>query len=507
MFFKKKTKVPEYISEAIDYLEIIDQDWLMNFSRAYEVLSYDDDHKIMLLGIYASQYLSTLNISKIMKLGENFKTRTSIEWSIDWKNIDIKKYEQYFIDTQDYIWLLIFGTFHPNGYFREKCMRNLSNYNHTLPYFLLRMNDWVEPIQSLAYEIITQKLEICTDQEIMDSLFVYEKIKKSGRRNNIEFHIVEDKILSRLQNIRISQDILKLDIHNRKVFYRIMTSLTFIDFDAVYELINQEKDTYCQLMMIRNILQSEKMNLDILKPYLHHKSSIIRKEALLCRYRLEGLWEHIEEDLLDHNYAIRDFIRFVIRKHTDFDILDYYSHHLNCPIGILGVGECQGIEYISNIQKCLTSKDEKIVRASLRSLSLLMKEKGRDIYYKYLFDERIAVSKVSYKAILNHQIHYGAKRIYEEYKKCDVLHLQYYLLHILMHENSWERLPYLLKLYHIEDKNMQNKIQQAVQQRNSYQKISIELKDQIIDEMNRNVIPENLKQEILFDLKYVCKEK
>lgn len=386
-------------------------------------------------------------------------------------------------------------------------MNILTHYDGTLPYFILRMNDWVGSIQTLAFKIICQKLETCTDQEIFDSLYVYDKVKKSKRRKELDFQVVEEKIFNRLQHMIIPQNIFRLDIHNRKVFYRFMTSHSVIDFDEVYCLINQEKDTYCQLLMIRNILQSDQMNLDILKPYLHHKLAMIRKEAIMCRYRIEGLWEHIEDDLLDNSYAVRDFVRFVIRKHTDFDILNYYAHHLSSPSGILGVGECQGTEYIRHIQMCLSSDDEKIIKASLQSLSLLMQEKGKDIYYEYLFDPRIPVSKMAYKAILNHKIHCGAKLIYDEYEKCEDVHLRYYLLRILLHEDTWERLPYLLKLYHIDDKNMMHKIHLAIQHRNNYQKISSILRDEIIHEMNKNKIPEILRQEILFDLKYVCKEK
>jgi hypothetical protein len=42
---------------------------------------------------------------------------------------------------------------HPNGYVREAALHGLStNDERTLPFVLLRLNDWVAPIRSLALE-------------------------------------------------------------------------------------------------------------------------------------------------------------------------------------------------------------------------------------------------------------------------------------------------------------------------------------------------------------------
>ncbi len=46
--------------------------------------------------------------------------------------------------------LLICGSAHPNGYFREYCLKLLANERDVLPFILLRLNDWVPAIRLTA---------------------------------------------------------------------------------------------------------------------------------------------------------------------------------------------------------------------------------------------------------------------------------------------------------------------------------------------------------------------
>ncbi|HHX57248.1 MAG TPA: hypothetical protein GX710_04450 [Clostridiales bacterium] len=46
---------------------------------------------------------------------------------------------------------------------------------------------------------------------------------------------------------------------------------------------------------------------------------------------------------------------------------------------------------------------------------------------------------------------------------------------LLINENSWERLPYLLKLYQYEDEQLQFYIHKAIAKRNPFVRVSVEL--------------------------------
>ena len=137
-----------------------------------------------------------------------------------------------------------------------------------------------------------------------------------------------------------------------------------------------------------------------------------------------------------------------------------------------------------------------------------MKEKGQDIYWRFLLDERISLSKAAFQSIQKNKVHFGAQLIYETYQKSTIEHLSKYLLMILLEEDSWERLPYLLELYYYPYEKMRQLIHLRINQRNPYKKISPQLKEKIMSSLmnQKNNIPNNVQESILFDLKFICKD-
>lgn len=503
-------KMEDYIQKSIDQLEQYPEDWLSLFAVGYQSLRYGNQDDIVKLGKIGHYYLSRMTISKLIKLGEQFGSYTSLVWSIDWKDVDIKSISQYFHHIEEYESLLIMGCFHPSGYFREKCINLLAHHPYTLSLIMLRMNDWVEEIQSIAYQLTYHQLLKCSLNELIQVAYVYIKLRKSQRRSQTNWNKIENIYKDKLKQTMNTFDIyhfMKQDIYNRKAFYLLMNEENLFSNDMLEQLVQYEKDTFCLLIVIRKILNGLN-DLEKISSLLTHRSFYMRKEAYIRYYEIvQDVWGGIENGLLDKSYSIRDYVRYIIRKHTHMDILNYYLNHLECPEALLGVGECGSGEQVDILLPYLESYDEKMVKAVLQSLSRLMTYRGSDIYWRFLLDERIAVSKVAYLAILRNKVHYGADFVYEHYLTFPLEHHQRYLLCILLEEDSWERLPYLLMLYWYPDRKMRHHIQMKVNQRNPYKKVSHVLKERIISCLNDKdaMIPADVKKLIMFDLKFVSR--
>lgn len=82
-----------------------------------------------------------------------------------------------------------------------------------------------------------------------------------------------------------------------------------------------------------------------------------------------------------------------------------------------------------------------------------------------------------------------------------------YLILILTNENSWERVPYLLKLYQYEDEQLQFYIRNAIATRNPYERVSVELADFIKSTIfeKQDILPKKLIWEIEHDLQYILR--
>ncbi|WP_270640046.1 hypothetical protein [Longibaculum muris] len=190
------------------------------------------------------------------------------------------------------------------------------------------------------------------------------------------------------------------------------------------------------------------------------------------------------------------------------DVLEYYIHHLPKSIAILGISEVGTSQDIDILLPYLESEQERIVKVTIQALSRLMKEKGQDIYWRFLLDERISLSKAAFQSIQKNKVHFSAQLIYETYQKSTIEHLSKYLLMILLEEDSWERLPYLLELYYYPYEKMRQLIHLRINQRNPYKKMSPQLKEKIMSSLmnQKNNIPNNVQESILFDLKFICKD-
>ena len=93
--------------------------------------------------------LESLTLRQMTGLYERFRTFISLEWSIDWSSLSLNSILRALCGKdqgEERKYVLILGTFHPNGYFRERCMEELAKESGALPYLMLRANDWVKPI-------------------------------------------------------------------------------------------------------------------------------------------------------------------------------------------------------------------------------------------------------------------------------------------------------------------------------------------------------------------------
>lgn len=94
---------------------------------------------------FLSEQLETFTFDDSIKIDLQMREKTSIEWSVAWRDIKPEDFLLPKMTASEKRAVLIFASFHPNGYFREKAVKRLADYSLSLPYILLRVNDWAEP--------------------------------------------------------------------------------------------------------------------------------------------------------------------------------------------------------------------------------------------------------------------------------------------------------------------------------------------------------------------------
>lgn len=345
---------------------------------------------------------------------------------------------------------------------------------------------------------------------------MFDKVRNSRRRDTSQFTFLEKQVQQQIGEKFCDCNI--TDIHNyditvKNAIYRFINRNKVLELEQMQQLCALEKDSYGKRLLILGIFAQSDCTQDIIYGYLSDKCPVVRSYALEYYYaKQKTAWDGLETMLLDKAKKIRRNVRYILKCHSDFDVLAYYKEYLkqqDSMVAILGIGENGSKEDIDVISPYLESKDECLVKAALQAYGMIMKEDGEKIYWQFLWNPSIMLSAQAYRLIKNNDIHYGAQVLYETYQENRFLPIADYLILLLLREPSWSRLPYLLQLYDAETLSgkIKEQVQGAVCNRNMYTTISREQAQNISDilEMKRDSIPERLYKELSLDLKYVTK--
>lgn len=527
--WKRKTeneaKLPAYREQTENAVRNLYEGRQNYLAIVYQAFALGDSGSIELAAEAVGTVMNGMDAAQIMRLDEQFRQYTSMEWLIDWKEVSLTAIKDKVKSREDYLWVVRLGTFHPNGFFRQKCLEELGKDPESLPYLLLRLNDWVRPIREQMARIVTECIERASVDALIAALPFLEKVKRGERRDSALVPVLEEKVGQRIRKQLENVNLYRLhqyDFRVKKYLYHLLIGEKILDKKQADDVLKWEKNSNCRSVIIREILEQYAPALEELDIYLENRSAVVRRKALDFKYAiLKKDWPGLEKMLLDRSGGIRDSVRYILQKHTDFDVLQYYILHLETEyrnVAILGIGENGTEAGAAWIMPCLRhgpcaetddsafgADEERCVRNSVKALGKLLGEKGADVYWEFLMDDRVTVAKAAYQAVRSCGIFYGAGRLYEAFQKYCGDFRANYLLNLLMEEPSWERLPYLLLLYQYEEPGMRDRIRKKVSQRSVYGKVSAQEAEQIREILRRPElqIPPKVAEAIVFDLKFV----
>jgi hypothetical protein len=459
--------------------------------------------------------LKSYSMKKMIDLSEQFRQYTSLDWFVDWSKVELDFIRECCCSEEDYVYILIVGTFHPNGYYREKCLKELIKYENTLPYLILRMNDWVKIIRDYAVKAVMGKMEHSSLLDLLGAIPALDKVQNSGRRDREDLLKIQtflEEIIGRNREILTMEDIFKYDDTIRRSIYRYLITDQILDFYTAKHLFEREKNGVCQIMIISGLLKYEDCNIDQLDQLLHHKNPVVRRRVLERKYTLvKDYWPELERMLLDTNAGVREQTSYILRHYSTIDIEEYYMEALQGEDflqAIIGLGDLGNKDIADILKPYLIDFRERVVKAALTSIGRLLEDEGEDIYWNYLLDERISVSKAAYTIISKNKIYYGVNILYDGLCSSSMPHVKRYILNLLLRENSWKSLPYLIYLYQEpEFEKYRDKILRGMHIRKLYYTVRQEEAKKIEDALTAygKFLPEGLEKAIRFELKYAAK--
>lgn len=507
MFNKSYINNEQYRS----WIKIFAEGNINYLGAVYSIFAVSDDKTLIgCTGAEIGRFTADLGIIGLIRQDYELRHILSFDRAIEWKNFDLAKKKRKFLNENDYIYSLILGSIHPNGHYRERCVKAMARIKGTLPYVLLRVKDWVEKISSCAYTISLDKLQSCGADELIQSAPVIDVLRNSGRVERARLERIAELYKKQL-SLKISgvdlTSIHLFELPLRKKLYKLIVSGKILKYSELLLLMKNETDPYCKRLLTEGIFACEDCPEDAADSFMHDKSTAVRSYAIHYKYAaVKNYWEGLEDMLLDKNSGISGFAAYIIGKYTDMSVLSLFISHLKdgSAQAVRGIGYYGEKEDVKLIEPFFKSEKSSLVCAAIDAAARLIGEDGADMYFEFLKSKVHSVAKSAYKAIKYTGLSYGIQREYELCRDMSYPHRAHYALELLLRENTWHSLPYLLYLYDNERfAGSKYKIGQAIAKRSPYCVITQAEADLTAHLAEQSTLGKHEKERLLFDIKHI----
>lgn len=379
-------------------------------------------------------------------------------WNANWENKSLNIIDNAIEDPGDRFAVFALGTFDPDGYYREQCLARLEQLGPvTLPFVLNLVNNWVGVIAAAAADIARRLLQRASAAELLGAFAFLELISRGVRRDESVLRelraLAESQFLSRAEEIT-PEMLLAQERLTRRFAYGLAARHRFFDADGELLLLGRETDSMTRWLLARELLARDGDDSRLERRLLGDRSSQLRLLVMQNRYERNGGadWPEWENLLFDPAARVREYARFVLKKHGWNSFAEHYRNRLRgepAPkLGaVAGLAETGDVSDLPYFESLLASSSAPAVRnAALTGLARLGGDKYADTLHKALFEDQLG--KTAFRHIRRLRIAYSCPTLYHDFLRAKSITAKQRLLKLLCDANPWERLPWLVILYH-----------------------------------------------------------
>ena len=465
---RKEKQINYYENIVEEILRSLEkEESLEELPRAIYLLLSDNEELKLRTSKVIYRIIRNLSTEQLLKLDLLFRERTSLDWNFDWVNENPNNMLHLAMSDEEKIAILGLCTFHPNGYFREKSIKLLSEFQNSsiIPYIIIRLNDWVSPLRTLAKEVLKNKLLIENAKEIINNLPLLLRLKNCSRG-------VHEEIINMVTEFLISDKcrdelLCGLKSKNQKVrYYCYNTLMSFGVFHnaTLIKYITKEKIPYIRLNVIRYVINNS--SVDELKSFyrilLKDKNPKVRSEVLLAvsKYESIPIGKELEVSLLDRSFAMRETARFLLGKREFGNFAEFYRDTINkgeSLVGaIYGLGETGTAQDCKHIECYINTENIRLLRAVMVALCRLNYDGYREFFIDKLNDERVGISKQAKKVLWERFDSSDGELVYKINKEAGQKHVLINTAVLLFSLSKWNNIRYILEFCSSDDEELRS---------------------------------------------------
>jgi HEAT repeat protein len=299
---------------------------------------------------------------------------------------------------------------HRTGYIREAALRRLaeSTTGAELPYFFLRLNDWVLEIRRFAESVVSARLTPESASELVQVLPLAARLSRWSRAaRDIESRI-NQVLLTPMSRKTMRAGLEASDPAIRRLVVRLLIEAGSESILAILDTILQDKDVIVRTLAAaaaRESLDGQALR-DALDRMGRNRAARVRQEALIgwiSRFPGESR-DRLVRALLDRITAVRGLAQYELKK-RGFDVVGFYRTEVTSrqspdPTAILGIGEVGGSEDENFVEPHLMHPDLRIRCAAVHAIGRIGGEKRASLLLAALRDPAPAVSKAARRELV-----------------------------------------------------------------------------------------------------------
>lgn len=447
MFFHKKQNF--YSSNLGTYIENLQKGDLWYIPWIFCVFAENSIKHKLKASQALSKALKSLSCDDICRMDIRMRETISMEWSIDWRTLSIKDFITKQMSEDERRAVLVFASFNPNGYIRQQAVALLASYCQTLPFILLRFNDWVYPVRQYALTTLSEKIKVASDEEVVDALPFVEKLRKSERGKYGSIHSL---MVSKLDGNKalIEKGLISQDVRARQFCVFVLADLTTVDNTVLLAHIKNEKDPFLRRIIFQLLLKTntdiEKLSKQLLKD-TYPPNRILALQSL-CNYKSIIALNSAENMLLDKNAQVRTLARNIISQNGG--IIDFHQFYLNnlsenTSISLYGLGETGSCKDCPLIMNYLADNRISVIRAAMMSLMHLDSQSFLSRITEMLSSDYVGIVKTT-ALLLRKYGGYDFERVFEIQESSSYEATKIKCASLLFLASKWKSLIYILML-------------------------------------------------------------
>ena len=466
MFWKRKNTqiIGRYGKQLEKNIQVLYDKKLNVISPIFCVLAEKHDNSKLIAAKALCKILNTLSYDDIVCVDEQMRQSSSMEWFIDWRKYNINDFFTSEMNDFERRAISIFASFNPNGFIREKAVVIMQGCESTLPYIMLRLNDWVEQVRKTAHSALLYRLQNLSDGEIGAALPFADKLKRSRRSSQSEYADFFTALT--INDLELRKGLENGNVRTRRICVEALFSVPNPNVQLAFERLTKESDPFLRAKIFRDINNLEQKIDGNINIFLNDKYPINRLLAFqyLLKTKANNVFEIAKKLLLDKSAIVREFAKNTIKELSpQFDFRKFYLSNLKqyTAVAISGLGENGILSDTAHIKNYLKDTQISVVKSAMVALMRLGSEYYCANIIELLDDSRVGVVKTACNLSIKMPL-LNYERIKAIFYNTKFEHTRLKCADILFSAPKWVRLVYMLEMMTTKDKSIREKSLDAI---------------------------------------------